>query len=215
MTSPTIRFDHLVVACETLEGGVAWVRERIGVTVPTGGEHARMATHNHVGRIGEDIFLEIIAINPNDTPERTRWFALDDEDVRVRLARDGAFLHHWVVNSTDIAATCAAAEHDPGPPISMSRGTLHWQIAVRDDGVLARDGLIPTVIEWPSNITHPAGNMTDLDLRYVGLTLETSDPEGVAVDLAAMGADGMCTVVEAAKSGMHATFTRNGETLTL
>ncbi|MEL7543748.1 MAG: VOC family protein, partial [Pseudomonadota bacterium] len=151
--TPRVQFDHLVVACDTLEIGVDWVRERIGVTVPTGGQHARMATHNHVGRIGENIFLEIIAINPHDKPERTRWFALDTEEVQAQLTRDGAFLHHWVVNSSDIAATCADAEHDPGPPIPMSRGTLNWQIAVRADGVLARNGLIPTVIEWPPGIT--------------------------------------------------------------
>ncbi len=211
---PAPQFDHLVVAARDLATGVAWVEERLGVTVPYGGEHAHMATHNHVGQLTPTTFLEIIAINPDDTPDRPRWFSMDTPAFHARCETEGAFLHHWVINTTDIAATLAQATHAPGPAIPMQRGALEWQISVAPDGVLPRAGLLPTVIQWP-DIPHPARNMGQLDLTFEGLTLNATDPDGIRADLAAIGADGLCTVKAAAEDHLSARFSRNGKGLTL
>lgn len=214
MTPPTIKLDHLVVAAATLDTGVAWVRERLGVTVPKGGAHDHMATHNCVGRIGDDIYLEIIAINPDDTPDRTRWFSMDEPSFRARLDREGAFLHHWAVNTSDMAATLSGARHAPGNAMDMSRGNLHWKITVRDDGVLAGDGLIPTVIEWP-DIPHPSRNMTNLALKFEVLVLNTKEHDDTRLDLAAVGADHLCSITHSETNTLTAKFTRDGTTVTL
>ncbi len=214
MTTPTIKLDHLVVAATSLEIGMAWVKDRIGVDVPRAGAHNHMATHNCVGRIGDDIYLEIIAINPDDTPDRIRWFSMDDPTFQARLTRKGAFLHHWAVNTSDISTTLHAARHTPGDAMAMSRGTLHWKISVRDDGILARDGVIPTVIEWP-DIPHPSQQMTDLGIRFEEIAVHTTDPAGTRADLEAIGATHLCQVVEADKNTLSATFTRDGKIIGL
>ena len=214
MSGAIAKFDHLVVAATTLETGVAWVQERLGVTVPFGGIHEHMGTHNCVGQLTPTTFLEVIAINPDATPDRTRWFSMDDPAFHARLDAEGAFLHHWVINSTDITATLAAAQHDAGPAIPMRRAALEWQICVRDDGILPRDGILPTVIQWP-DIPHPAGKMGDLGLTLEVLHVHSTDPEKTLAELAAIGATGFCTVHQSESNHLRADLSRAGQRVTL
>ena len=214
MTTPVTRFDHLVVAATTLDAGVAWVQARLGVTVPFGGIHDHMGTHNCVGQLTPTTFLEIIAINPDATPDRTRWFSMDAPAFHARLKAKGAFLHHWVINSTDINATLAAAKHDAGLAIPMRRAALEWQICVREDGILPRDGIIPTVIQWP-DIPHPAGRMGDLAVQLDGLEVHSTDPGTTRAELAAIGADVFCSVHQGGTNHLLAEFKRGGERFTL
>ena len=205
MANSATQFDHLVVAATDLETGVAWVRKRLGVTVPFGGLHEHMATHNCVGQLTPTTFLEIIAVNPDATPDRTRWFSMDNPAFHARLEAEGAFLHHWVINSSDINATLKAAQHDAGLAMDMRRGELTWQISVRDDGLLPRDGILPTVIEWP-DAPHPAGKMGDLGLTFDGLTVHSIDAAQTRAELVAMGASAFCTVNDATKNYLSANF---------
>ena len=57
--------DHLVVTACSREAGSAWIAERLGVAPRLGGEHAKMGTHNALVRLGETIYLEVIAVNPD------------------------------------------------------------------------------------------------------------------------------------------------------
>ena len=51
--------DHLVVAATDLKTGVDYVKQTLGVDIPYGGEHQQMGTHNHLMRLGHQIFLEV------------------------------------------------------------------------------------------------------------------------------------------------------------
>ena len=76
------RIDHVVIGADTLERGQAQLARSLGVTVPRGGKHAAMSTHNCVMRTGNETFLEIIATDPEaGDPGRVRWFSLDEESV--------------------------------------------------------------------------------------------------------------------------------------
>lgn len=149
------RIDHLVFAAATLDEGMAWCRETLGVAPAGGGEHPLMGTHNRVFRIDaprfERAYFEIIAIDPAaPAPGRKRWFDLDDERMRASLAR-GPRLIHFVASTNDIggaAAALAAQGLDRGPPIAATRGNLRWQITVRPDGRRLFDGTLPTLIQW-------------------------------------------------------------------
>ena len=71
-----------------------------------------MGTHNSVLRLGEAMYLEIIAVNPvAPRPSRPRWFELD------RLETDSApRLTTWIARTHDIHAAARAAP--PGCPHS-------------------------------------------------------------------------------------------------
>ncbi len=38
--------DHIVIGAASLEAGVAWVEQRLGVKPVPGGQHVAMGTHN-------------------------------------------------------------------------------------------------------------------------------------------------------------------------
>ena len=92
------KFDHLVVGAKNLEQGVAYIKEKLGVEMPFGGKHLKLGTHNHLIQVGKNIFLEIIAIDPDQpVPERPRWFGLDDPLIQMSLDQTPRLLS-WVVN---------------------------------------------------------------------------------------------------------------------
>lgn len=163
-----LEIDHLVVAAASLEQGAAWCAATFGVAPAPGGRHPLMGTHNRLLRIDAPAFprayLEIVAIDPDaPAPPRTRWYDLDDPDLRAAIA-DAPRLVHWVARCADLDATCAAWRErglERGHAIEASRetpgGLLRWRITVRDDGRRLIDGALPTLIEWGAG--HPVDTM--------------------------------------------------------
>ena len=156
--------DHLVITSPTLEAGVKFVSQALGVTLQSGGEHQRMGTHNSLLKLGESLYLEVIAPNPNaPKPERPRWFELDDlqPDMPPKLAT-------WVARTTDIHASLAASIETLGNIEAMSRGDLNWLITIPSDGGLLFNGIAPALIEWQGQ-THPAAKLQDMGCSLIRL----------------------------------------------
>lgn len=170
------RVDHLVLACADLAQGSACVRERLGVAVQAGGRHLLMGTHNALLKLGPRTYLELIAIDPQGTAQRPRWFGLDTAAVRARMAR-GPFLLTWVAACSDIAAA-AVPDSGFGEVIAASRGEFSWRITVPADGRLNDDGIAPTLIQW-NGAAHPCDGLEDrgCSLRR----LELSHPQAARV----------------------------------
>lgn len=164
------KLDHIVVAAASLQQGVEFVREKLGVAIPKGGEHPSMGTHNHVMQIGEDVFLEVIAINRDAAPPaRPRWFGLDDPAIVKSLQQQPRLLT-WVVNTSDLVALQSHMEFPTGVVTPVTRGSLNWLFAVPEDGRLLAGGMIPNVMQWQTD-AHPAQNMADLNCRLRKLTI--------------------------------------------
>jgi len=188
---PGCQLDHIVFAARSLEAGVAYLEDVLGVTVPAGGAHPLMGTHNCLMQIGNGAFLEIIAIGPDaPEPSRPRWFSLDDPKVRERIAECPALLT-WVVRTDDICAASAAAPISPGPVEEGKRGDLVWQITLLEDGSMPEGGLFPTLIQWPGSLgpDGPAPGMSDLGCRLDALKIYHREPERLTTALTAIGAE--------------------------
>jgi len=172
---PRLELDHIVFAAAPLADGVAFLEERLGARLPPGGKHPLMGTHNALMRLGEDIYCEVISVDPEaPAPARARWFGLDDPAIREEIA-DRPRLLTWVARSADIARSRAASPIDLGDVIGMSRAALSWRITVRHDGTMPEDGLLPALIEWPRG-PHPSRAMADFGIRLERLTLFHDDP---------------------------------------
>jgi Glyoxalase-like domain len=168
-----LQLDHIVVASLTLEEGAAHVERCLGVIVPPGGEHPSMGTHNHVMRLGDGIYLEIVSPNPKVHPTRPRWFGLDRSELLAQL-KLAPRLMTWVVRVPDLRAALQTMP-EAGEIVRASRGDLSWLISVPADGAMPFDGAFPTLIQWPDG-PHPSERMADLGYRLQRLESRTLMP---------------------------------------
>ena len=167
--------DHFVVGAATLSAGVEYVNQLFGVTIPYGGQHEMMGTHNHLMQLGKGQFLEVIAINPKvSEPDRSRWYGLDNPDVKSQISRQPRLLT-WVVNTTDIKSLTKLKVYDFGMPTLISRDHLSWYFGLPDDGNVFEGGTVPYIMQWNTD-KHPAAKMTDLNCKFTALDLYHPNP---------------------------------------
>ena len=191
--------DHIVVAASTLQQGVDYIRKNLGVDIPKGGVHQTMATHNHVMQLGNDAYLEVIAIDPTARPPpQPRWFGLDEAPLRAAIQQQPRLVT-WAMNAADIHQVVDSAGFDIGTPTALSRDDLEWEIALPDDGRLLAGGMLPYCIQWHST-PHPSQGMTDFDCLLQGLTIHHNRPRWITARLDAIGASHLVDVETIADS---------------
>jgi hypothetical protein len=172
-----LELDHITVVAPSLAEGVAHVREAIGVDVPFGRRHTAMGTHNHLLRLGEAVYLEIIAADPTaPRPSHPRWFGLDDT-AALRAAWDkGHRLRGWVVRTTRIEQVLRAHGDVLGRRVRLPSGAgSFFDISVPPDGSLPLRGAAPSVIDRQGR-PPSTGGMLDAGIRLHSLLIEHPDP---------------------------------------
>lgn len=175
--------DHIVIAAHSLEQGVAYLQDALGVTVPFGGAHPLMGTHNCLMQLSQNSFLEIIAINPEaPAPARPRWFGLDNPLVQQALQVRPRVLG-YLLTTTDLDS--ALSQLPVGEKVQQQRGNLRWHISIPSDGSLPAAGLLPMLIQWQEQ-EHPAAKMADVGCRLEALHLYTPYPDWLRAHLAAL-----------------------------
>ena len=177
--------DHMVITAPSLEVGVKFVRETLGVSPQVGGEHPRMGTHNCLLKLGEKLYLEVLSINPKAAqPNRSRWFQLDDPDPShpIRLAA-------WMARTNDIYAATTGSPTPLGEVEPMSRGQLNWLITILPDGSLPLQGIAPALIQWTSAI-HPGAVLVESGCTLVRLEGFHPEAEKVIGLLESIGFEG-------------------------
>jgi len=205
------QIDHLVVLASSLEAGVQWCEDTLGITPSAGGEHDKYGTHNRLFKIATPqyplAYFEIIAINPEAViPKRlqvTRWFDMDDPVLQKTVSKQPRLVHF--VSSTD---DIKAARHvlrtqgiERGQIVHASRksskGMLHWQITVREDGERLFNGCLPTLIQWgkpdaadPLRL-HPRNSLPRSGVSLQSLTLHHPSAVKLKTAIYAVGLTGV------------------------
>ena len=189
------RIDHFAIGAQSLAHGVAALRDQLGVEVPRGGKHAAMSTHNCVMQAGNESFLEILAIDPEAAdPGRARWFSMDEEATKARLAERPRALC-WVVNTPNLDALIEASPIDLGEVVLFTRGDRSWRLTVPADGHLPEGGLVPAFIEWSPG-PHPSAGMQDLGVVLQRVILTHPHPPELLETLKALQVDHLADVRE-------------------
>ncbi len=180
--------DHLVFACTDLAAGVSHIEELTGVTAAPGGPHPGVGTYNALLSLGEDVYLEIIAPDPNQPdPEGPRPFGIDD------LAPESRRLVGFAIHATppqtidEVVAAMASNAFDPGRISAMSRvkpdgDEIHWRLTLN---AAARSCFEPFVIDWGTT-THPS-KVTPTGATLISLNGSTTDPAAIRQMHSAIG----------------------------
>jgi hypothetical protein len=178
--------DHLIVGASTLSAGVDYVAHATGVTPRPGGKHVAMGTHNALLRLGERVYLEIIAIDPDGAkPARRRWFDLDDAALRAEIA-DRPRLIAWAARTDDIEGAVARCPIALGTVHPFERGAYRWRITILDDGKRPANGILPALIQWDV-AAHPADALPDSGVALAELAAAHPDTDAIRNALDALG----------------------------
>jgi hypothetical protein len=216
MKNPSaLELDHLVVTARTLDEGVRYLADTLGVEPAGGGAHAAMGTHNRLLGLWGGAYLEVIAIDPQAEheragaddrapPARPRWFALDDPAMRARLER-GPYLAHWVARvprPKDLGRWQAQYPARIASVIPMSRGDLTWRLTVPEDGAFPSwdgigDGIVPTLIQWDT-AAHPSARLPQTGLALKALRARHPRADELRAHLEWLGADRLIELEQSA-----------------
>ena len=183
--------DHIVVAAATLQQGIDYIKQQLGVEVPLGGIHPGMGTHNALMQLADDLFFEIIAINPDSLSnsdlqiDQPRWFSLDNPLLQQQLKRQPQLLT-WVVNCDDIQQCISQGIYRQTSSRLIRRNNLSWDFAMPDDGGLIAEGLIPYVLQWHNQ--HPAANMVNRGCSLKQIVIYHPHPQWIENALIKVGA---------------------------
>ena len=80
--------DHIVFGSFTLEEGTEFVENILQAKLSDIGYHKDMGTHNRVIRISDEIYLEVVAIDPKIRNLKNRkWFNLDNSNLQLKLQK--------------------------------------------------------------------------------------------------------------------------------
>jgi hypothetical protein len=200
----TAHIDHLVVSASTLDEGVAWCEQTLGISPGPGGEHPLMGSHNRLFAIASPhypkAYLEIIAINKGAACARKqgerRWFDLENETLQLQLKQSGPQLIHFVASTPRAAPAMQALATlgiDRGELLEASRmtpqGLLSWKITVRSDGQRLMNGTLPTLIEWGN--VHPTDHMAASGVTLQSLTASQPETHALRAAYTAIGLQGV------------------------
>jgi catechol 2,3-dioxygenase-like lactoylglutathione lyase family enzyme len=151
--------DHVLLGCNDLDRGIAFVEERTGVRAAFGGVHPGRGTRNALLSLGERRYLEIIAPDPKQ--DAVQPFAVQQLAVIKELTTPR--LIGWAAHPGEIEAFTKKLRQSgmaiegpwPGSRARPDGRVLSWKtISLADD----RHGLLPFFIEWAANSVHPSAD---------------------------------------------------------
>jgi glyoxalase-like protein len=148
-----------------------------------------MGTHNHLLQLGDTVYLEIVALDPEaDGPGRPRWFGLDDRKKVRSDWEEGRRLRGWVARTNAIDAVIAGGGGVFGEKVPLPAVNSSFDFAIPHDGSLPLDGAAPSIIDRRGKPRSMAA-IADLGARLRSFTLEHPDPAAVEALYRAMSVD--------------------------
>ena len=149
--------DHILLGCNDLDAGIAFVEERTGVRAAYGGVHPGRGTRNALLSLGDRHYLEVIAPDPKQ--DSAASYAAHQLATIKQLTSPRPI--GWAVHPPDVESL-AKTLHErgvatqgpwPGSRARPDGRVLNWKsLNLSDD----RQGLLPFFIEWNKDSIHPS-----------------------------------------------------------
>ena len=146
------KLDHVVLGANTLQEGTDFVENILQTKLSDIGYHKDMGTHNRTIKINNEVYLEVVAIDPkkNDLKNK-KWFNLDNSNLQFKLKKSPQIIGYVIENNNKIPFKY----YDPF--FQASRANYRWQFAMPScnnnnlDIEIIETGIIPSLISWENN----------------------------------------------------------------
>lgn len=176
--------DHLIFGVPDLHSGTDLITKWLGAAPVPGGKHRGFGTHNTLLKIGNGIYLEVIAPDPEQAATgKPIWMGLDrlSSPALIWWAAKADNLQTKVQNSLDHG-------WDLGDILAGNRALpngniLRWQLT--DPYKVQENGVLPFLIDWAGG-PHPTDNLPDSGCELVDFQLLHPEPEKIHAYLAAL-----------------------------
>ena len=170
------KLDHIVFGAITLEEGTELVENILQAKLSDIGYHKDMGTHNRVIRISEEVYLEVVSIDPQSRNLKNRkWFNLDNLNLQTKLQKSPQIIG-YVIENNDINLS---KYYDPF--FEASRANYKWQFAMPTyknniiDSEIIKTGIIPSLISWKSE--KPIHQMKKNQFELISLEIGLSETQ--------------------------------------
>lgn len=189
--------DHILLGCNDLERGIAFVEEHTRVRAAFGGVHPGRGTQNALLALGTRRYLEIIAPDPKQP-------SVEQYSVIANLKEPR--LIGWAAHRDDLDQFAAKLRKEgiefegpqPGSRQRPDGQVLHWKaLRLKND----RGGLLPFFIEWSADTKHPSVDAPQ-GSHLEGFELVSLDADGLAKTADQLGLG--VTISKAAESQIRA-----------
>ncbi len=152
------KIDHIVYAVQDLDTAMVWFEQQIGIRPTFGGYHTTQGTKNALIDLGDECYLEILALDSNNIKIKSpRWMGIDHINA-PQLTR-------WSLKSADLKSDSeilktyrAEMGNIQGGQRKMSDGELLiWQLLMPLPAPKVE--LIPFMINWQNSKAHPTSQL--------------------------------------------------------
>lgn len=166
--------DHLVIASPHPAVARSELEELFGLPFVVGGKHPTEGTRNWIMRLGETAYLELLAIDPDNSQiAAPRWMGVDLVQ-QTQVVR-------WAMKSDQLAAQAKLlAQYRPdlgvvktGSRVTTNGDILNWQLSMPAAAPTVE--LAPFLIDWQNSV-HPAVGLAPA-LELVQFNLVHPQPE--------------------------------------
>ena len=168
-----IQYDHFLLGCSSLEAGIQFVKDKTGIEAIKGGKHPFIGTHNALISLGEKVYLEIIAPDPEakalipsyaflkemNAPSLFMWAArTDNMNDLLKHVQEAGYKNSGIL---------------PGSRQRADASVLKWRSLSVETGITS---VVPFFIEWDISSRHPAID-SPKGCSIISFEIEYPEPE--------------------------------------
>ena len=152
------KIDHLVYCVPDLDEAVTRFNDLLGVTPSIGGRHLLKGTKNALINLGNQCYLELLAIDHlNKNITSNRWMGID-YIKEPKITR-------WAIQSEDLIAdqkilkkyNSEMGSIEEGQRITKDNKTLKWKMTIPLNKPAVE--LIPFLLSWKNSSHHPTDKL--------------------------------------------------------
>ena len=127
--------------------------------------------------------VNVIKVNADNKNHTIELLEPSDSSSVVRkfINKRGEGLHHIALEVDDIENTVKKCGYNPGEILQLSRDDLTWKVTIPSDGKLLENGVLPFLIEWPSD-QHPLKKLNNSNVSLNKLSLFHPEPNKINKD---------------------------------